>query len=142
MTRKNQTTMSSRELLARIGLDEESLGNLIEDEPLEDLGGDLGAALRSRYQSFNTPHAFRPGDLVTWKAGMKNRLAPRYGHPVIVLSVLDQPVYDTEQESGCTYFREPLDLVLGLIWDRDPGRGEFVTFHYDSRRFQPWTADD
>jgi hypothetical protein len=25
---------------------------------------------------------------------------------------------------------EPLDLVLGVVWDRDPGRGEFAAFHF------------
>lgn len=32
----------------------------------------------------------------------------------------------------------PHALVLGVIWDQEPGRGEFTTFHFDSRRFQPW----
>jgi hypothetical protein len=48
---------------------------------------------------------------------------------------------DGEDDSGSTYFREPLDLVLGHIWDSDPGRGELMVFHYDSRRFQPWTEE-
>ena len=56
----------------------------------------------------------------------------------LVMADGDQPLLDSEQESGSTYYREPLDLVLGVIWDKDPGRGDFVTFHFDSRRFQPW----
>lgn len=34
--------------------------------------------------------------------------------------------------------REPLDQVLGLIWDADPGRSELISFHDNSRRFQTW----
>ncbi len=69
--------------------------------------------------------------------GLKNRRVPRYGRPAVVVAVLDTPVRDSERESGSTYFREPLDWVLELIWDEDPNRGEFVTFHYDTRRVRP-----
>ncbi len=69
-----------------------------------------------------------------------NRKIPRYGEPVVVVSVLDAPVFDNERDSGSTYFREPLDVVLGVIWDGGQGRGDFVTFHYDGRRFEPWAG--
>lgn len=87
---------------------------------------------------FDQVHRFAPGDLVTWKPGMKNKRLPRYGQPAVVIGRLEQPVFDGEMEAGSCYFREPLDLVLGMIWDRDPGRGDLIAFHYDSRRFQPW----
>ncbi|MFP4602559.1 MAG: hypothetical protein ACLFNA_06485 [Halochromatium sp.] len=63
-----------------------------------------------------------------------------YGTPAVVLEVLDQPIADSETESGSTYFREPLSLVLGLFWDREPGRGDFVAFHFDGRRFEAWDS--
>jgi len=55
-----------------------------------------------------------------------------------VIEVRAAPLRDHHPEAGSTYFREPLDLVLGLVWDETPARGELVTFHFDSRRFQPW----
>jgi hypothetical protein len=58
----------------------------------------------------------------------------------VVLEVLDPPIADSERESGSTYFREPLSLVLGLFWDQDPGRGDFVIFHFDGRRFEAWES--
>ncbi|UZR29205.1 hypothetical protein [Methylococcus mesophilus] len=137
MARKPQH-LSSRELLERIGLSEDNPIPLLEDEPLDGMRGDIAAALRTRYRLFFQTHRFAPGDLVTWKPGLKNRRIPRYGQPAVVVALLEPPVLDHEEESGSTYFREPLDLVLGVVWDRDPGRGEFVTFHFDSRRFQPW----
>lgn len=140
MVRKTHT-LSSRELLARIGLSDDNPTRLLEDEPLDDLTGDLGAALRDRFLLFDRTYRFNRGDLVTWKPGLKNRCAPRYGQPAVVLDRLDPPVFDSEKDSGSTYFREPLDLVLGILWDRDPGRGELVTFHFDSRRFQPWQEE-
>ena len=138
---KKHQPLSSRELLERIGLNEDHPTNLLVDEPLDDLRGDLGGALRERYQSLVQAHRFAPGDLVTWKAGLKNKRHPRYGQPAVVVEVLETPLRDGEDDSGSTYFREPLDLVLGLIWDSDPGRGELMVFHYDSRRFQLWTEE-
>lgn len=140
MPSKDQS-MSSRELLARIGLSDDSSHDLLDDEPLDNLTGDVGPALRTRCRSFQERHVFAPGDLVTWKPGLKNRCVPRYGHPAVVVGVLDQPVIDDQQESGSTYFHEPLDLVLGLFWESGPARGEFLTWHFDSRRLQPWTPE-
>ena len=140
MTRKSQP-LSSRELLARIGLTDDGPGDLLGDEPLEDLSGDLGAALLARYRLFHECHRFAPGDLVTWKPGLKNRRWPSHGRPAVVLTVLDPPVIDTEKDSGDPYFNEPLDLVLGLFVEGGPIRGELMTWHFDSRRFQPWTQE-
>ncbi|MBK5963333.1 hypothetical protein CCR95_04315 [Thiocystis minor] len=141
MSRKNQD-LSSRELLARIGLSEETPSILLDDEPLDDLRGDLGAALRERYQLLIQPHRFAPGDLVTWKPGLKNHRIPRYGHPAVVVELLETPVFDSDRDAGSPYFREPCDVVLGLLIDDGPARGELLTFHFDCRRFQPWTQEN
>ena len=136
MSRQKPKDLSSHELLARIGLSEEQPFDLLDDEPLEGPRGDPGAVLRERYQSFVQPQRFAPGQLAEWKPGLKNKRIPRYGQPAVVIEILETPVLDREDEAGSTYFREPLDVVLGLLWDEGPARGEFVTFHYDSRRFQ------
>ena len=53
--------------------------------------------------------------------------------------VLDAPLFDDGQEGGSTYFHEPLDIVLGVIWDGGEGRGEFVKCTRDGADglFQP-----
>lgn len=130
--------LSSRELLDRIGLGDGHSFDLLGDEPPCDLNGDLGAALLSRYRLFNERHEFKPGDLVTWKPGLENRRMPKAGNPAVVLAVLDPPVFDQERDSGHTYFHEPLDLVLGVFVDQGNARGDFLAWHFDSRRFQPW----
>ncbi|MFP4280762.1 MAG: hypothetical protein ACLFQI_12290 [Halochromatium sp.] len=91
------------------------------DDLLGDLEGDLGSVLLERYAQLNQQQPFKPGDLVCWKPGLKNRRVPAYGTPAVVLEVLDPPIPDSERESGSAYFREPLSLVLGLFWDQDPG---------------------
>jgi hypothetical protein len=82
----------------------------------------------------NAPAAgFRPGQIVQWKSGMKNRSKPAYAEPVIIMEVLNPPVFDSSKEmAGSNLFREPLTLVLGLH-DTD---GDFLLFHYDGRRFE------
>ena len=49
------------------------------------------------------------------------------------MEVLETTIYDDEQRAGSTYFREPLDIVIGLLDDED---GDFITFYFDSRRLQ------
>ncbi|MGF1547803.1 MAG: hypothetical protein ACFCUG_10790 [Thiotrichales bacterium] len=140
MTRKHDP-LSSRELLERIGLADPSASDWLNDESLEGVSGDMGEALRARYRLFAQSHCFVPGDLVTWKPGLRNRRLPRYGGPAIVLAVLDSPVFDAGVDSGQTYFREPLDLVLGVLWDHGSNQGELLSWHFDSRRFQPWREE-
>jgi hypothetical protein len=141
MARKDRP-LSSRELLSRLGLNEDAPNDLIQNESLDDLlhglEGDLGVVLRERFARLSQSHPFKPGDLVTWKPGLMNRRVPLRGQPAVVVSVLEEPVLDNDTESGSTYYREPQDIVLGVIWDKEPGRGDFVTFHFDSRRFEPW----
>ena len=72
--------------------------------------------------------------LVKWKRGLRNRVIPRDGEPAIVVELLKEAIMDSERDPGSSYFREPLDIVLGVI---DPD-GDFAVFHYDRRRFEPW----
>lgn len=86
--------------------------------------------LRRLYQAFNTSETFTLGQLVTWKPRLKNRRRPVEGEPAIVVEVLDEPLFNEEDSMGSTYFREKMDLKLGLL-DED---GDFLFFHFDSRR--------
>jgi len=81
-------------------------------------------------------YAFRKGQFVRWKAGLKNRKGPAYHQVAVVRELLAAPVFETCEHatnSGSPYFREPLNLILGSIDDD----GDFVEFHYDGRRFEP-----
>lgn len=89
--------------------------------------------LRGLVASFNCIHSFQAGDVVRWKRGLKNKKRPAYGEPAIVIKVVDPPLFD-EVDPGSAYFREPLDIVVGLL----EGDDELVTFHYNSRLFEPY----
>lgn len=134
----------SRSLFKRLGLHEGAAdaGNLLaDDDPLEPPQASIAAALRERFDSLRQPHVFAPGELVTWKTGLKNRGIPAYGYPAVIIDVLETPIRDTEESSGCTYFREPLDVIVGVFVDAGELRGEFLVWHLNSQRLQPWTPE-
>jgi hypothetical protein len=79
----------------------------------------------------------RPGMLAVWKPGLKNKLVPAYGQPTIVVEKLDVPIFDPDRDGGSCYFREPLNLLLAVI-EKD---GDFIVWHFDARRFEPWEGD-
>lgn len=93
--------------------------------------------LLAAYRSLTTAYAFSPGDLVQWKQDLKNKRRPDYGVPCVVVEVLKSPVLDPEQGAGSAYFREPLDLAIGLLDDDD----ELAVIHVDSRRFEPFAVE-
>jgi hypothetical protein len=131
---------SSRELLQRIGMDLDAPGDLgLDAESPESSDRDLALALRARVSSLQRRHDFKPGDLVSWKPGLSNRRMPRYGRPAVVIEVLPDPVLDHAKDSGDAYFREPLDIVLGVFLEQGRHRGDFIAWHFDSRRLQPWS---
>lgn len=88
--------------------------------------------LTFRKESLDDDEYFTLGDIVVWKERMKNKNFPLHGQPAIVIEVLDEPVYDRTAQIGSHIFNEPHDLLLGLIMDN----GDFLTFHYDKRRFK------
>lgn len=139
MTEPNPHSNSSRELLQRIGLELDLPAAAALGEELPDSSDhDLGMALRARVDSLHRRYAFRPGDLVTWKTGLRNKRLPRPGRPAVVVDILPDPVMDAGNDAGDPYFREPLDIVLGVFIEHGRHRGDFITWHFDSRRFQPW----
>lgn len=97
----------------------------------EDQRKSRGEQLQKLHCSLKREEEFKPGDIVCWKAGLKNRKRPGYGEPAIVVEVLTIPVFEGTDDAGSPYFREPLSVVLGLLNDED-----FIMFHYDGRRFE------
>lgn len=91
--------------------------------------------LKDLRERFLQPQSIEVGQVVKWKTGLKNKRLPKVGQPAIVMEVSDKPITALdERDSGSTYYREPLDLVLGVV-DEDK---DFVTFYYDKRRFEPF----
>jgi hypothetical protein len=97
---------------------------------------ELAEVLRRRVSLLLVSHQFKVADLIRWKEGLKNKKRPGYGQPAIVVEVLQEPVLDEAEGAGSAYFREPLDLIIGLL---DPD-GDFSTYHADGRRFEPYVS--
>lgn len=91
-------------------------------------------ALRRSYDTYAVRHEFRPGDLVTWKRSLRNKMSPPPGGVGIVVEVLPTTRFDQHEEPHTAYFREPLDIRIGLV-DAD---GDFTIFHFDKQRFEPY----
>lgn len=122
-----------KEKLAIIKRFSESIGKE-EDDKDEDADEEVATPkkLRELYESYNKQRQFKPGDLVQWKRGLKDRKFPRLGEPAIVLKVLDTPIIDPDSEAGSPYFRQEYDVVLGIL---APGE-RFLEFHNSSKRFE------
>ena len=106
---------------------------VIKDYTVEDING-----LKELNELFLKKHDFKKGEIVKWKKHLKNRRLPTENQPAIVVDILYPPLLSNEEETGNTYFREPLDIILGFINESD---GAFIVFHYDSRRFEPYNPE-
>jgi len=89
----------------------------------------FGIHLQTLCTRLLTPSNLQPGDIVRWKAGLKNKKRPAYDEYVVVLEVLNVPIIS---KSEGVYFAEPLDCKLGYV----DGDGDLLTFFFDSRRFE------
>lgn len=90
--------------------------------------------LRKAWELYQRCYDFKPGDLVRWKPGLKDRKLPLADEPAIVVKRLEQPVFDATVGAGSPYFNIPYDMVLG-VFDAD---GDFMTYHFCSERFEPF----
>lgn len=135
--------LSSRTILDRIGISSDTQFDLLEaEDPLESPMESLARALSERYEAMQVCHKFKVGDIVTWKPRLSNRRYPKNGMPAVVMEVLETSVFERVRDSGSPYFREPLDVVLGMFAEEEGVPSMFLTWHFDSRRFQPWQAEE
>jgi hypothetical protein len=89
--------------------------------------------LKQKVETFLAPSPkFKTGEVVKWKKGLKNKKYPKEEQLAIVIQELEEPIIQGERDSGTPYFREPLDLILGVL----DQTGDLMLFHYDKRRFE------
>lgn len=90
--------------------------------------------LKKSYEAYISNEPLSTGDVVSWRNGMRNRTLPNYRQPAIVIEELQYPIFDESLNAGSQYFHEPLDLRVGFLDDNN----QFVTYFYDSRRFEKY----
>jgi hypothetical protein len=100
----------------------------------ENYGEEYITKLQTACHNFLKKDSFQVGQLVKWKPDLKNRKFPYQHQPAIVVEILEQPIFSNDDESGSPYFRENLDIILGILADDNT----FLTFYYDSRRFEAY----
>ena len=106
----------------------------VNEEEQNNYGEKDIAQLKSVCKSFLKKESLEVGQIVKWKENLKNRKLPHKNQPAIVIEILKMPLISTDNESGSPYFLETLDIILGVIVEN----GTFLTFYYDSRRFEPY----
>lgn len=130
----------SKELVALMSkLEEikESLETRASSNDYDPMGPKKIDRLKEAFESLSESHVFTVGDIVKWKNGLKNRKLPKYNEPGIVIEYIpDGEIFLGEKDAGTPYFREPLNLLVGLIHED----GGFLIYHFDARRFEPWEA--
>jgi hypothetical protein len=100
-----------------------------KDTPLKDFASDAREYVEKYYET----ERFMPGDLVEWKPGMKNKMKPEYGEPIMVLAVFE-PLRN--EPDGSSYGCEPNDMRC-ILSKKDAGR--MLVYSFDSHLFQKYT---
>lgn len=90
--------------------------------------------LRELLEKYSKKTDLKNGDLIKWKAGLKNKKRPDYDEFAMVIEVLEDPVRVDDESSGSPYFREALDIRAALV-DED---GELLFYYFDSNRFEKY----
>ena len=123
-----------------VTVDPELLARMVRDSIKQQTSEDAfasspehSALIRRLLASLQERHEFKIGQFVRWKDGLKNRTLPNEGVVGIVVELLADPVYP-DRDTGSAYYREPLDMALGLIIGEER---QFGVYWFDSRRFEP-----
>ena len=107
-----------------------------ETEDEQSYGEEYLSKLKEACDNLLKTEDFEVGQIVKWKKHLNNRKLPRENQPAIVVNVLDKPIVSSDDEAGSPYFLEKLDIVLGVM----SKEGIFLTFYYDSSRFESYEA--
>lgn len=135
-TKKNELSkplaLALLEKLKEIGVGD--VTDLISDDDAieQEYDTDYIEELKTCYIALSEKVKFQKGQLVKWKNRMQNKRLPKKNQPAIVVATLDEPIFEDKFPAGSTYYKEPLDIILGVINDD----GGFLTFYHDSRRFE------
>jgi hypothetical protein len=94
--------------------------------------------LKKRATAYLDKMAFQPGDIITWKPGLKNRKIPAYGEPVVVIEVFDAPKYE-DVDAGTPMSLEALTGRFGII---DHVEDDLDCYPVDLARFEHYVAPE
>ena len=95
-------------------------------------------SLKEKLAVFQKTNTFKVGDLVVQKSGMDTKKGTDQENPGIVVEILSEQIISGQEKStGNQFYREPLDIIIGEIATENDG--EFVLYHFDSRRLEHFT---
>jgi hypothetical protein len=91
--------------------------------------------LKAALEALHRRHEFKVGQLVKWKKGLRYKNIPDHNQPGIVLEILPEPIVDPVNDSNSIYFRDLLDIKIGIIL---PNTGDMASYYLNSARFEPY----
>lgn len=90
--------------------------------------------LKEAVRLYLQDQTFSPGDVVSWKRGLRNKAFPHYGRPAVVIRYLNE---DETSKPG-VFFGIPEgdldDILIGFL----DGDEDLSITKVDSRRLEPW----
>lgn len=92
--------------------------------------------LASAGKAYGEHGRFQVGDLVCWKAHMRNLPLPKYSAPAVVVAIDVKPSDPAQSELMHSPVVTRVDMYIGVI----DGSGDFVVLEADSSRFDKWNA--
>lgn len=90
--------------------------------------------LKNATESLGKTHKFQMGQLVKWKRHLQNKTVPQFNQPAVVLEIVE-PFVDPVQDSNSIYYREKLDMRVGVILVTT---GDMLPYYVSSNRFEPY----
>lgn len=120
---------------------EEVFARLMADTPRSLLKGEVvvrdtsnaAQALAEAFATYARPVDLKPGDIVKWKPGMKNKRRPAEDELAVVVEIYPQPIFrHFAKFAGSPVYDEPINARIALL-DHD---GEFMAYGFDLSRFE------
>ena len=95
-----------------------------------------GAAyLREVGRRYLVKHDHKPGDLVSWKPGLKDSCLTDYGEPMVVLEVDSAHRSGPHSSLGTNNYNEPMTVRIGICVE---DTSELKGFWIDGNRLEPY----
>lgn len=116
-------------------------GDLIEEE-IVNREGEIQYMYSRVKDLLDTPSCrLKPGQIVKWKPGLRNRSFPIENAYSVVVEVLDEPLVTNDKKTGSAYFKERIDVQLAVMHPSDKERPldknpDITMYWFDSRRFE------
>ena len=94
--------------------------------------------LKELGQRYLAKSSMVPGDLVTWKKGLRDSRFPEYGKPVVVIEIVPGQRRPLEGDASGNHCGELIEMRIGVTDDD----GDLTCFWVNANRFDPYRESE